>query len=237
MKYAGLAGATSLLLIWAGCGIDASIFTEDDVALEEENDDDGGGAVTNTSGAGGDPSGAGGARVATSVGPGGGGPSVAVSSSVVTTAVSTSSGGPTGFQLDCQGTTCPGGGTNACCWDEYGQNPAPAGECVSGPTNNDGCFTDPQQTGGFETRIECQRPSDCGPSLICCANRRFFQGNPWYDTLTCETQCDTPDVQLCEDLNDSANCPLVDVEQGPPQPGVCQPSSLLPTGYIVCGRP
>ena len=162
MKNAAIWGAASLFVLWAGCGIDATVFTDGE---QDVTEDDGGtttgegGSSSIVVGSGGSTTtgGQGGIMTSSSVGQ--------VSSSVAVTTSTGVGGDPNpGFTLGCGDTTvCPGGGQNACCWDNFSQNPPPQGQCVNAPPSNDMCFT---QIGGFETRIECQRPSDCGPGLL-----------------------------------------------------------------------
>jgi len=234
MKNATIWGAASLFVLWAGCGIDATVFTGSGDVTEDDGGTTTGSGVGGSSaivGSGGQGTTSGGGIMTSSVG-------VTTSTSVTSSTTSGTGGTPNpGFTLDCGGNTaCPGGGENACCWDNFSVNDPPQGECVDGPPESDMCLT---QIGGFETRIECQRTSDCGPGLLCCANRIQTQQGSYYEELTCESSCNFPDIQICEDEMDSMNCPQLPL-QGPGNntvQGECQQSDLLPNGYFVCGYP
>ncbi len=231
MKNAAIWGAASLFVLWAGCGIDANVFTEGDAPVTEDDD----GTTTTTSGEGGSSSivvGSGGTISTTAVSVGQGG--TMMTSVVSSSAVTTSTGSGMMMTLDCGGNlTCPSGGVDACCWDNFDGNNG-AGKCVSGPPENDGCNT---SFNGRQTRIECQRTSDCGTNELCCAHRVQTQQGTFYEELTCETSCNFPDIQVCESLQDSMNCPLLPIGGGQTVQGECQQSELLPPGYVICGYP
>jgi hypothetical protein len=136
--------------------------------------------------------------------------------------------------LPCGDTTCPLGGNSACCFDKYQTNPAPYATCVDAPANSDNCKTYVAND-GLETRIECSQSSQCKDGDLCCAHRQFFNNNgSFYDTVSCQSSCGWPDVQLCDLGDPAATCPVVDTQNGPVQT-VCKASTLLPGGYFVCG--
>ncbi len=167
---------------------------------------------------------------------GDGGGSTTSTSTTGTTTTSSSTGGAT---LVCGDVDCPQGGLNACCWDNYQLNGAPQGQCVMGSPDNDGCITQAAANAGFETRIECQVPSQCAPGQVCCGDRQTYGGGgqpqvTWYASLTCVSDCPWPDVELCEP--GVTPCPIVDLN-GVPTQLICKPSQLLPSGYFVCGTP
>jgi hypothetical protein len=134
--------------------------------------------------------------------------------------------------LACGDTSCPVGGQNACCFDNYKVNPAPQAECVSGPVENDNCFTG---QGQFETRIECQLPEHCPAGTVCCGDLNSTQNGNWYSIVRCVAQCPYPgEITLCDPA--SPQCPVVMTQNGQVQT-VCQQSSILPDGYSVCRVP
>jgi hypothetical protein len=174
---------------------------------------------------------------------GGGSTSSSGGSGGATTSQSTTTGPGGGSSIDCGQTSCSFGGDSACCWDLYQQYGMPYAECVMGSVENDGCSTTmPGEPGepGIETRIECQTTSQCGGGQVCCGHReQFFSGGQqytYYESLTCQASCQWPDITMCDDLQWSGNCPMVDGPNGPVQ-GECKQSDLLPPGYIVCGTP
>ena len=151
-------------------------------------------------------------------------------------------GEPPMATLECGNQLCPVAGDNACCFDRYQIYGQPQAECVMGPVASDGCTTSmPGENGpgGFETRIECQVPEHC-PGQICCGQREAFQqmGQTYgyYESVTCVNECSYPNIVLCATPGLEMGCPMLPSQNGPVQ-SVCQQSSLLPTGYYVCGYP
>jgi len=129
----------------------------------------------------------------------------------------------------------------SCCFDYYQAYGAPQAECVQGAVGQNGCNTSEQGGTGTETRMECQRPSDCPPSELCCGTRGTFtqdlQTYTYYITLTCEPSCEYPAIQMCDpSAIPPTACPIVQSEYGTQQT-ICKASTLLPTGYNVCGLP
>jgi len=144
---------------------------------------------------------------------------------------SSSSGPPPPVMISCGDTMCPIGGEAACCWDEYGQNGDPQGECVSGPPDADNCTTD---FSGKETRIECQLPDNCPAGMVCCADINTGGGN-WYSNVRCTDTCPYPgEITVCDPA--APNCPVVQTGGGMVQT-VCEQSGILPTGYFICRTP
>jgi hypothetical protein len=126
------------------------------------------------------------------------------------------------------GEQCPLAGDGACCWSEEQDS----GFCVTGPEDMDNC--DQSQQGG-NTRIECQTDAECGAGLRCCGDRAQGNFGPYYYQVTCLADCD--DVTLCATQGAGATeCPMVNC-QGQQVQGQCNPSQLLPPGYLVCGCP
>jgi hypothetical protein len=188
------------------------------------------GTTTSTSsGMGGDPSTTSTGTTTTSTGGNGGEPGT---------------GGTGGMQgdklLDCGDELCPVGENSACCWDPYQAYGQPQATCVTGSIANDQCAT-LHDSSGIETLITCQTPLQCGASQTCCADRETVQLQNQQVTLymetSCQTSCNFPDIQLCNDLNSSADCPMLPTQGGGSVQGVCQQSQLLPPGYYVCGYP
>src|SRR5262245_30606886 len=99
------------------------------------------------------------------------GPSSASSSQEASSSSVSSSTGTMEQVVECGGVTCPVGGQNACCWDNYKLNGPPQGECVKGPPEGDNCNTEVTDGNtGLETRIECQIPAHCTMG-VCCGDR------------------------------------------------------------------
>jgi hypothetical protein len=167
----------------------------------------------------------------TGSGEGGAGQGGATQSASSSSMASSSSGGPVAT-LACGDMTCPVGGQNACCYDEYELNGAPQAECVSGPPADDNCSASQD---GYETRIECQLPEHCPADMICCADLKQTQNGNWYSTLACATECTWPGNRvICDPMN--PDCPLVPFE-GQQVQTVCQASNILPDGYSICRTP
>ncbi len=187
----------------------------------------------------GDASSAGGATAGTGGAGGSGGDpstssSASSSSSQSSSSTSVGGGSPT---LSCDDLTCPHGGLQACCWDNYGIQDSPQAQCVNGIAANDGCFTD---TDEGQTRIECQDGSQCG-GLICCGHRNTYVSpddhsdqRTYYDTVSCQATCDYPNTVLCPAGQDDAPCPMIKNSQGQMVQTHCQQSQLLPDDYWVC---
>jgi hypothetical protein len=240
-----LALGSAALLGPAGCGISPEV--EGLFGGGETGSSSTGGGATASSSGGGSPASStttdsgGGATTSSSVSSSSQSSSAVTTTSTTTTttttSVTTTSTGPSGPTLDCGPRDCPQGGQSACCWDQYQQAPPPQAECVDGPPESDGCLTE-LVNGGIETRIECQIPDHCGAGTVCCGERVTFQSNganyAYYVQLTCQSECNWPDIELC-DLGNPI-CPLVTID-GIPTQTVCKPSGLLPPGYFVCGTP
>jgi hypothetical protein len=203
-----------------GCGV--SDATKGLFVTEREAGAEGGGTSTSTgeSGLGG----AGGTPASTSSGSGGGGGDLQTTTTTVatTTTTTTSTGGPPPT-LDCDSDTCPQGGESACCWSELSMGGT--GECIDGPPSDATCNTQPTP-GGLSTRIECQLPSHCDAGETCCAIR-LAEGVNFYTTARCDTQCEYPNVTLCNPSNPV--CPAVNG-----MATTCNRSQLLPDNYFVC---
>jgi len=168
---------------------------------------------------------------------GGGSTSEASSASATASSASASStGSGPGGMLDCGGQSCPQGGQAACCWDHFMLNGAPQGECVQGSPENDGCETGlVDGPSGAETRIECETPDQCAGKM-CCGKKVSSNIGQYYTEVSCQPICDWPDVLLCDMLDPTFICPIVD-NNGFPTQTICKASMLLPTGYFVCGLP
>jgi len=164
-------------------------------------------------------------------GQGGAGQSSSSASSASSSSMASSSSGGPVVTLACGNTTCEVGGQNACCYDEYEVNGDPQAECVSGPADNDNCST---EQGGYETRIECQLPEHCPAGTVCCADLNQTQNGNWYSTLMCATECSWPGNRVV--CSADADCPVVTF-QGQQVQTVCQPSTILPDGYMICRTP
>ena len=137
-------------------------------------------------------------------------------------------GGPTGEVLCDNNMTCPTANQGACCWF----NDADSGECVQGPPDQATCNQGQQ---GGHTRIECQSEAQCGAGELCCGDRANGNFGPYYYQVTCQADCQ--DVTLCATQGAGAGeCPKVNC-QGQQVQGQCNPSQLLPPGYLVCGCP
>jgi hypothetical protein len=138
----------------------------------------------------------------------------------VVTVTSTSTGLPPQVSVDCNGSPCVVETGGACCFnlDEETQVCQPSGEC-------EGDITDTIVT------LQCQAPDDCA-GQICCAHRELPSGSSPYESTSCVASCDYPDLYLC-DIN-APDCPIYDTFNGPVQ-SECKQSTLLPTGYYVCG--
>jgi hypothetical protein len=243
MKPEFVAGALASalgLIVATGCGPAETLFSSD-------GPDDGaggsgagaqGGSTSQGSSSGGSPS----------TSSSGGSPSTSSSSSSAGGAPTTSSGsaGAPPEMLDCgAGLECPVGEDSACCWDQWGQHGAPLAQCVSGDVPSDGCNTSSQlEIGnpGYETRIECQTSKHCEGGDMCCGHRRYsvVLQTSFYQEVVCtpEAECQAGEdtVVLCDTVGSTEGCPMLPTQTEPVQ-GVCQPSSLLPAGYLVCGYP
>lgn len=146
---------------------------------------------------------------------------------------SSSSSGPAPIMIDCNGISCPADATNACCWHNQGDT----SECVQGPADADNCNTAAQQ-GGFATRIECQLPEHCPEGTVCCGNRVPTQQGTYYESLTCQETCPSPDIVICGNEGEEGPvCPYVVPTNAPPYQSLCKTSMLLPPGFLVCGQP
>lgn len=140
-------------------------------------------------------------------------------------AQASSSSGPVGTFVACgDAGQCDVDASNVCCWD----SDAKEGDC----TEADACAL--TATGQFVTAIACGGPGDC-PGQICCATRYLNSADQPYETTECASQCQQPDVQLCDPSAPNI-CPNY-FENGQQKQMVCKSSMLLPTGYFVCGRP
>ncbi|HVY49150.1 MAG TPA: hypothetical protein VHB21_24840 [Minicystis sp.] len=137
-------------------------------------------------------------------------------------------GGDAGFLVPCGPVSCEVVDKKACCFDNLlvrlqDQND----RCVDGTTATDGCTTENVADGGRETRIECERPDECPQGDVCCGTRIAVGTVAYYATVACQSACASPNIVLC---TTAADCP-------PPADGGvphCQPSQLLPNGYLVC---
>lgn len=146
---------------------------------------------------------------------------------------SSSGSGPAPIMIDCNGISCPADATNACCWHNQGDT----SECVQGPADADNCNTSAQQ-GGYATRIECQIPEHCPAGTVCCGNRVQGQQGTFYESLTCQETCPSPDIVICGNQGEEGPvCPYVVPMNSPPYQSVCKTSMLLPVGFFVCGQP
>ena len=126
------------------------------------------------------------------------------------------------------GEQCPLAGDGACCWSEEQDS----GYCVMGPDDMDNCSQSQQ---GGNARIECQTDSECGAGMQCCGDRANGNFGLYYYQVTCQADCQ--DVTLCATQGAGAGeCPKVNC-QGQQVQGQCNPSQLLPPGYLVCGCP
>jgi len=165
-------------------------------------------------------------------GAGGGGPASSSSSS---TGVGGS--GPTNVIPCGDNLSCPYGGDNACCWNNYQTGSPPYNTCVNASPSNDDCNTGTFGDSPRETRIECADNAQCGAGNVCCAHRAQSTQNAYYDQVTCESSCSFYNGHrtLC-DLSAPNTCPTVNTQQGPLQL-VCKQSTLLPTGYGICTNP
>lgn len=153
-----------------------------------------------------------------------------------TTTTTTTTNTTTGFVLDCGGQQCQSD-TQACCWDEHGTGgPKEYGKCVATPVTMDQCNND-LSIEGAQSIIECQSPSHCTGGQICCGNRVVIQQQAYYyDVVACVDSCDYPDLVLCDGIGEDAPCPVV-LSAGQMVQTQCEPSTLLPPGYFVCGVP
>jgi hypothetical protein len=155
------------------------------------------------------------------------------------TAASTGAGGhggePPMEKIACGRQSCPFGNDNACCWDNYGLYGKPQAECVTGQPNADNCDTTETVNGGYETRIECQHGGQCAQGQVCCGYRFNGGFGTYYEATRCTANCTFPDLELCD--GGTYPCPLIPGPMGGQVQSVCQPSSLLPQGYNVCGYP
>jgi hypothetical protein len=71
--------------------------------------------------------------------------------------------------------------------------------------------------------------------MVCCAAREFLQNGSYYSTLSCQAQCDWPNIIMCDVPGEQGpDCPVVQTMQGTVQT-TCKQSQLLPQGYLVCG--
>jgi hypothetical protein len=145
--------------------------------------------------------------------------------------MTTGSGGPNAMALECGNSTCPVGGENSCCWDNYEQHGQPQAQCAVGGIDDDDCMT-PHNNAGYETRIECQLPSHCPAGQLCCALREDAN-TALYDETSCQQDCAYPHIVLCDQ---NTVCPDLPTQGGSVQ-GVCKQSQLLPSNYTVCGYP
>jgi hypothetical protein len=138
-------------------------------------------------------------------------------------------GGPTSSEVLCGGgDLCPLADQGACCWSEEQDS----GYCVTGPEDMDNC-SQSQQNGN--TRIECKTEAECSAGQSCCGDRDQGNFGVYYYQVTCQADCG--DVTLCATQGAGATeCPMVNC-QGQLVQGQCNPSGLLPPGYLVCGCP
>jgi hypothetical protein len=223
---AGFAGAAS-----GGCTYDFDgAFVGSDgggtTTVGGSGGDGGGGAATGgttTSGGGGQTGGDGGAGATSTGGGGAGGVGGAAGGGGATSSSSSSATGTVSDMLACDGTSCPIGGNNACCWDEYQGHSAPWGECIDEAPGGTGCRTAANANNGLETRIECQYPSQC-PGEVCCAQlNTSVGGQPFYPVVSCQATCGGVNATLCDPI-----APACGAGED------CIQSSLLPPGYTVC---
>jgi hypothetical protein len=118
--------------------------------------------------------------------------------------------------------SCMLNNNTVCCYD--------SGTHTSMCTQDSNC----QQTGNqLPTAISCAGPMDCHNGDICCAVRYFNADNQPYEFAQCQNGCDLPDRVVCDITN--PDCPIYTNTQGMPVQSTCKASTLLPTGYYVCG--
>jgi hypothetical protein len=215
-------------LALAACGISDDLFSPNGVR------GDGGGTTPDDDGSTSATGGSSSVTSSSTNGSGGAGATTGVGGSGA--AGGSSGSGNTPSPLDCGGVTCP---SDACCWDNYGLYGSPQGLCVSGSVEADGCSTtNPAESDpGYETLIECETAKHCGTNQFCCGKLESTQGYNYYEEVTCEASCNYPNIQLCDNAGDSTGCPELPLQGGGSVKGVCQPSQLLPAGYLVCGYP
>jgi len=136
------------------------------------------------------------------------------------TVTSTVTGLPPQISVDCQDGPCVVEDGGACCFDLEAETSTceASGECGDEIRNT-------------IVTIQCQTPDDCGGE-ICCAHRELPTASSPYGSTECVSRCSYPDLYLC-DIN-APDCPIYDTVNGPVQ-SVCKQSTLLPSGYYVCG--
>jgi hypothetical protein len=136
------------------------------------------------------------------------------------TVTSTATGMPPQVSVDCNGSQCVVESGGACCFN------LDAETSVCQPSGN--CGDDITTT---IVTVQCQTADDCS-GQICCAHRELPSGSSPYDSTSCVSECNYPDLYLC-DIN-APDCPVYETPNGPVQ-SECKQSTLLPSGYYVCG--
>lgn len=136
------------------------------------------------------------------------------------TVTSTATGLPPQVSVDCNGSPCVVENGGACCFDLEQETSVcqPNGECGDELTTT-------------IVTLHCQLPDDCG-GQICCAHRELPSSSSPYESTSCVSDCNYPDLYLC-DIN-APDCPVYETPNGKLQ-SECKQSTLLPAGYYVCG--
>ena len=77
----------------------------------------------------------------------------------------------------------------------------------------------------------CDDPFDCDGGEVCCG---FVDNSSYYEEIRCASDCNWPDRTLC--LPGGPPCEQI-FSGGMLQDAVCDQSSILPDGYLVCKLP
>jgi hypothetical protein len=202
----------------AGCGIGStdSLFVSGGV---------GGGAASSGGQGGTNPAGGGQGGAPTTSSTGGSSSSVAQSSASQSSSVVASSSTGAGPTIECGDKMCPLDGNGACCWDQFGFSGGNQASCVKGQPNQDGCNTMADRNGGYHVQITCRLPSDCPGNQFCCGHRAGDGQNQYYDVVSCQPQCNQPNIRICDPNDNSDTCGGQN----------CGASQTLPPDYNRCG--